>query len=63
MPCARNIISRVALPMTEPTAPPPSAILIVNALSRQGRKQFDAACAGLKSAGVDLLEALSLIHI
>jgi len=46
--------------MTEPTAPPPSAILIVNALSRQGRKQFDAACAGLKSAGVDLLEAIAI---
>ncbi|RVT89511.1 diacylglycerol/lipid kinase family protein [Sphingomonas crocodyli] len=39
---------------------PRAAILIVNALSRQGRDQFDAACAALKAAGIELIEAIAI---
>jgi len=46
--------------MTQPPAPPRSAILIVNALSRQGQKQFDAACAKLRDAGVNLVETIGI---
>lgn len=37
-----------------------SAILIVNALSRQGQKQFDAACSKLREAGVELIDAIAI---
>lgn len=40
--------------------PPRSAILIVNALSRQGHKQFEAAAAGLRRAGIDLIDAIAV---
>ncbi|MET0377335.1 MAG: YegS/Rv2252/BmrU family lipid kinase [Rhizorhabdus sp.] len=46
--------------MNDPYSPARSAILIVNALSRQGRKQYDAACAGLRAAGIDLLDAIAI---
>lgn len=46
--------------MTQPPASPRSAILIVNALSRQGQKQFDAACTKLRAAGVDLIETIAI---
>jgi diacylglycerol kinase family enzyme len=39
---------------------PRSAILIVNALSRQGRKQFDTAREKLGAAGIDLIEAIAV---
>jgi YegS/Rv2252/BmrU family lipid kinase len=39
---------------------PRSAILIVNALSRQGQKQFDAACDKLRAAGIDLIDAIAI---
>ncbi|KRB86404.1 diacylglycerol kinase [Sphingomonas sp. Root710] len=39
---------------------PRSAVLIVNALSRQGRKQFDAAREGLRAAGVGLIDAIAI---
>ncbi|TZG27585.1 diacylglycerol/lipid kinase family protein [Sphingomonas montanisoli] len=39
---------------------PRSAILIVNALSRQGKEQFDTACAALKTAGIELIEAIAI---
>ncbi len=39
---------------------PRSAILIVNALSRQGQKQFDAACSKLREAGVDLIDTIAI---
>jgi len=39
---------------------PRSAILIVNALSRRGKKQFDAARLGLEAAGIDLIEATAV---
>lgn len=42
------------------TSSPRSAILIVNALSRQGRKQYDAACARLREAGIELTEAIAI---
>lgn len=40
--------------------PPRSAILIVNALSRQGRRRFDTACAKLREAGVELIDAVAI---
>ncbi|MES2496630.1 MAG: YegS/Rv2252/BmrU family lipid kinase [Pseudomonadota bacterium] len=46
--------------MTQPPALPRSAILIVNALSRQGQKQFDAACTKLRDAGVNLIETIGI---
>nr|WP_047169414.1 YegS/Rv2252/BmrU family lipid kinase [Sphingomonas sp. Y57] len=46
--------------MTEPTSPPRSAILIVNALSRQGRKQFDVAREKLHAAGIELIDAVAI---
>lgn len=46
--------------MTISPAPPRPAILIVNALSRQGRKQFDAAREGLRAAGIDLIDAIAV---
>jgi YegS/Rv2252/BmrU family lipid kinase len=39
---------------------PRSAILIVNALSRQGRKQFETACEKLREAGIDLTETIAI---
>lgn len=45
--------------MTQPDAPR-SAVLIVNAMSRQGRDLFDQACAGLKAAGIDLIDAVAV---
>ncbi|WP_374650273.1 diacylglycerol kinase family protein [Rhizorhabdus sp.] len=39
---------------------PRSAILIVNAMSRQGRDLFDQACAGLKAAGIDLIDTVAV---
>jgi YegS/Rv2252/BmrU family lipid kinase len=36
---------------------PRQAILIVNAKSRQGAEAFDQACAKLKTAGIDLIDA------
>jgi len=36
---------------------PRSAILIVNAMSRSGADAFDEACAKLKDAGIELIEA------
>ena len=44
--------------MTETS--PRSAILIVNALSRQGRKQYDLACAGLRDAGIELIDTIAV---
>ena len=41
-------------------AAPRSAILIVNALSRQGQKQFDVACEKLRAAGIDLIETIAI---
>lgn len=46
--------------MTDQTATPRSAILIVNALSRQGRNHFETACARLGEAGIDLIEAIAV---
>ena len=46
--------------MTDQIVTPRSAILIVNALSRQGRKQFETACARLGDAGIDLIEAIAV---
>lgn len=46
--------------MNDPTSPPRSAILIVNALSRQGQKQFDVACTGLRAAGIELIDAIAI---
>jgi len=46
--------------MTQQPAPPRSAILIVNAMSRQGRKQYDAACEKLRGAGVELIDAIAI---
>lgn len=46
--------------MTDPQTPPRSAILIVNALSRQGQKQFDAAVEKLRATGVDVIEAIAV---
>lgn len=46
--------------MIDPQTPPRSAVLIVNALSRQGSKQFDAACDKLRAAGIDLIEAIAI---
>jgi YegS/Rv2252/BmrU family lipid kinase len=46
--------------MDEPHTPPRSAILIVNALSRQGRKQFDIACDKLRAAGIELIETIAI---
>jgi len=47
-----------------PTPPranvPRQAILIVNALSRQGQKQFDIACEKLAAAGIDLIETIAV---
>ena len=37
-----------------------SAILIVNALSRQGEKNFETACAKLREAGIELIEAIAI---
>ncbi len=39
---------------------PRSAILIVNALSRQGAKQFEAARDKLIAAGIDLIDAIAI---
>ena len=39
---------------------PKSAILIVNAKSRRGAEAFDEACALLKAAGVDLIDAQAI---
>ena len=36
---------------------PKQAILIVNAKSRKGAEAFDQACAKLKAAGVELIDA------
>ena len=46
--------------MNDRASAPRSAILIVNALSRQGLKQFDAAVAKLREAGVDLIDAIAV---
>lgn len=46
--------------MTDAPASPRSAILIVNALSRQGQKQFDAACDKLRAAGIELIAAIAI---
>lgn len=46
--------------MTALPIPPRSAILIVNALSRQGQKQFDAACEKLRAAGIELIDAIAI---
>jgi YegS/Rv2252/BmrU family lipid kinase len=46
--------------MTALPTPPRSAILIVNALSRQGQKQFDAACEKLRAAGIELIDAVAI---
>lgn len=46
--------------MTALPTPPRSAILIVNALSRQGQKQFDAACEKLCAAGIELIDAIAI---
>lgn len=40
--------------------PPRSAILIVNALSRQGEKQFDSAREKLTAAGIELIDAIAI---
>ena len=45
--------------MTE-VSPPRSAILIVNALSRQGEKQFAAAREKLVVAGIELIDAVAI---
>ena len=45
--------------MTE-VSPPRSAILIVNALSRQGEKQFAAAREKLVEAGIELIDAVAI---
>ena len=39
---------------------PRQAILIINAKSRQGAQAFDPACAKLKAAGIELLDALAI---
>ena len=39
---------------------PKSAILIVNAKSRRGAEAFDEACALLKAAGIDLIDAQAI---
>jgi hypothetical protein len=39
---------------------PRTAILIINALSRQGRKQFELACTRLREAGVELIDAIAI---
>jgi len=46
--------------MIDPTSPARTAILIVNALSRQGRKQFETACTRLEEAGITLLDAIAV---
>lgn len=46
--------------MTDHTTPPRSAILIVNALSRQGQKQFETAVEKLRAAGIELIEAIAV---
>ena len=46
--------------MTQSSTASRSAILIVNALSRQGREQYEAACSGLREAGVDLIETIAV---
>jgi YegS/Rv2252/BmrU family lipid kinase len=40
--------------------PPRSAILIVNALSRQGRKQYASVRAKLEEAGIELIDAIAI---
>jgi YegS/Rv2252/BmrU family lipid kinase len=45
--------------MTE-VSPPRSAILIVNALSRQGEKQFAVAREKLVEAGIELIDAVAI---
>src|SRR5205085_2105269 len=42
------------------TRPPKQAILIVNAKSRQGADAFDAACDGLRKAGIELIDAKAI---
>ena len=44
--------------MTETS--PRSAILIVNALSRQGCKQYDIACTKLRDAGIELIDTIAV---
>ena len=39
---------------------PKTAILIVNAKSRRGAEAFDQACASLKEAGIELLDAVAV---
>ncbi len=46
--------------MDRPTDAPRSAILIVNALSRQGEKQFEAARDKLSAAGITLIAAIAV---
>lgn len=46
--------------MTQSPAPPRSAILIVNALSRQGKKQFETACEKLRAAGIELIDTIAI---
>jgi YegS/Rv2252/BmrU family lipid kinase len=46
--------------MADPSTPPRSAILIANALSRRGAKQFEAVRAKLVEAGIDLTEAIAV---
>ena len=42
------------------TRPPKEAILIVNAKSRQGADAFEAACDGLRKAGIQLIDAKAI---
>jgi len=47
-------------PPRQAIPPPRSAILIVNALSRQGQKQYEIACDKLRAAGIDLIETIAI---
>jgi len=46
--------------MNTAATPPRTAILIVNAQSRQGRKQFETACTKLREAGVELIDTIAV---
>jgi YegS/Rv2252/BmrU family lipid kinase len=46
--------------VTNERAVPKQAILLVNTASRRGSKSFESAVAGLKAAGVELVEAIAL---
>ena len=46
--------------MNTPATPPRTAILIVNALSRQGQKQFETACIKLRDAGIELIDTIAV---